>query len=111
MEHGFDIWLAMLGAPLLWCFGMLVALCAWSGRIMRGSALWLLAPVFWPLTLPLWLLVLRRERREAAAYQALPHAVRLVPEGVPYGSPVSSGLVSALELERVHQVYRHEERV
>lgn len=111
MEHAFDIWLAILGTPLLWCFGMLAALCAWSGRITRGSALWLLAPVFWPLALPLWLLVRRRERREVAAYKALPHEVRLVPEGVPYGSPLSSGLVSALELECVRPVFRHEERV
>ena len=93
--HPLGIWTFIFGTLGVWMFGMLALLYPWVARSERGSALWLLAPVFWPLVLPLWAWVIWRERRDIAAYLALPKApdpnappIRLVPEGVPYGSPL-----------------------
>jgi hypothetical protein len=54
----------------------------------------LLAPVLWPLALPIWAWVLWREHVEERRYFERPVVldpeapVELVPAGIPYGSPV-----------------------
>jgi len=94
-----DIW-ALWGLAIT---AYLVGVVCWMQPAVRmcerGSAWWLLAPVFWPLAtgLLVWQGLVRR--RQAAAYRRLRAAelpVRLVPEGTPYGSPVSAGLAGEL---------------
>lgn len=109
MDSWLGIWTLIFGTLGVWMFGMLAFLYPWVARSERGSVLWLLAPVFWPLALPVWALTVWREHREAAAYLALPGRlcpepvegppVRLVAEGIPYGSPIPAGGVLAANIQ------------
>ncbi|MCA8913284.1 MAG: hypothetical protein KDB82_16415 [Planctomycetes bacterium] len=109
--HPLGIWTFIFGTLGVWMFGMLAFLYPWMARSERGSALWLLAPVLWPLALPFWAVAAWREHREAAAYLALPKPlnpdappVRLVAEGIPYGSPLPADGMLAREV-RFPQTY------
>jgi hypothetical protein len=102
-----DIWALWGGAVTAYLVGVI----AWmqpSVRLCeRGSAWWLLAPVFWPMATAIACMRWISLRRGVAAYHRaheMQQPVRLVQEGRPYGSPISGALADELGLVDVRRL-------